>query len=127
MITLFDFLKLSEGDYDTYDTKYDAEVTVCYIDREEDYYEKFCNEIVKKVNVVKINNDTLIVDWSDLIERNMNKFRIFTREHWYENYWYEDDDDEFVYEWINEIHGYMSGSVGEKFYSKLYELVKKLK
>lgn len=127
MITLYDFLKLSEGDYDTYDTKYDAEVTVCYIDREEDYYEKFCNEIIKKVNVVKINKDTLVVDWSEFIERNMGKFRKFTKQHWNENYQYEDDDDEFVYQWIGEIHLYMAGYVSENFYSSLYEFVKKLK
>ena len=49
-MTLYEYLKMSEYDYDTYDTDYDAVVTVCYIDEEEDEYDKFCNGIIKNVN-----------------------------------------------------------------------------
>lgn len=125
MIKLYDYLKMSENDFDTYDTQYDAVVTVCYIaeEDEEDEYDKFCNGIIKKVNVVHIGNDYLTVDWSELIERNMDKFRAFTKENWYENCQYEDDVDEFIYQWINEIHQYMAGNVSIDFYEELNKLV----
>jgi hypothetical protein len=127
MITLYDFLSLSECDYDTYDTKYDVEVTVCWIGEESDNYDKFCNEIIKKVNVVKINRDMIMVNWSELIERTIDKFKEFTKENWYETHQYEDDIDEFIYQWIREIHYYMAGYVSEDFYGNLVELVKNLK
>lgn len=123
-MTLYDYLKMSENDYDTYDTKYCTGVTVCYIDEEADDYDKFCNGIIKKVNVVEINGNTLTVNWSELIERNMDKFKRFTKKYW--NRQYEDDIDEFIYQWINEIHMYMAGYVGESFYSILNKFVDSL-
>lgn len=122
-MTLYEYLKMTEGDFDTYDTKYDAVVTVCYIDEESecDNYDKFCNSIIKKVNVVKVNGDVLIVDWCELIERNLVKFKNFTEEYW--KYKYEDDIDEFMYQWINEIHLYMAGYVDEYLYSVLNNFI----
>ena len=123
-MTLYEILKLTECDYDTYDTEYDAVVTVCWIDEETDNYDKFCMGIIKKVEVVKKVGDGLLVNWSDLIKRNMEKFRQFTKDNW--NFQYEDDDDEFIYQWINEIHLYMAGYVNEKTYEKLIALVEDL-
>ena len=125
-MTLYEYLKMSENDYDTYDTDYDAVVTVCYIDEEDDEYDKFCNGIIKKVNVVHVDRHYLTVDWTEMIKRNMDKFKAFTKEHWYENCQYEDDIDEFVYQWINEIHQYMAGNVDEDFYIELNQLVDSL-
>lgn len=129
MIKLYDYMKMTENDFDTYDTEYDACVTVCYIDEEdeEDAYDKFCNGIIKKVNISKINGDILVVDWCELIKRNLDAFKKFTAEHWYSNCQYEDDIDEFIYQWINEIHQYMAGYVSESFYSVLNEFVNNLK
>lgn len=126
MIKLYDYINMAENDFDTYDAKYDAVVTVCHIYEENDEYDKFCNNIIKKVNVVKINGDALTVDWSELIERNIIKFRMFTEEHWYDNCQYEDDEDEFIYQWINEIQQYMAGNVSMDFYSKLNKFVDSL-
>lgn len=123
MIKLYDFVRMSECDYDTCDTEYDAMVTVCHIDEEEDEYDKFCNGIIKKVNVIKINGDYLVVDWCELIKRNIIKFRVFTTKHWHENCQYEDDEYEFIYQWIDEINKYMAGYVSMKFYSVLNEFV----
>lgn len=125
-MTLFEYLQIAENDFDTYDTKYDTGVTVCHIDEEDDDYDKFCNNIVKKVNVVEVHKHSLTVNWSELIERNMDKFKEFTAKHWHKNCQYEDDIDEFVYQWINEIHMYMAGYVSESFYSKLNNLVDSL-
>ena len=123
-MTLYEYLQMAENDFDTYDTKYDAEVTVCHIYEEDDAYDKFCNGIIKKVDVIKINDDTLTVNWSELIERNIDKFKWFAREHWI--YDYEDDIDEFVYQWINEIHMYIAGYVSEDFYDVLNDFVDSL-
>ena len=126
---LYDFLKISQNDFDTYDTVYDTGVTVCYIDEEdaEDNYDKFCIELMKKVDVEELNDDILIVKWTELIQNNMEKFKEFTAENWYKNCQYEDDEDEFIYQWINEIHQYMAGYVSENFYDKLVKLVESLK
>ena len=125
-MTLYEYLKMADNDFDTYDTEYDAEVTVCYIDEENDEYDKFCNGIIKKVDVVKINGDTLTVNWCELIKRNMDKFKAFTAEHWYANCQYEDDEDEFIYQWINEIHQYMAGYVSMDFYKTLNTFIDSL-
>ena len=125
-MTLFEYLKMSENDFDTYDTEYDTSVTVCYIDEEDDDYDKFCNGIIKKVNVIKINGDTLTVNWCELIKRNIDKFKEFTKEYWNPNCQYEDDIDEFIYQWINEINMYMAGYVSESFYSVLNKFINEL-
>lgn len=126
---LYDFLKISQNDFDTCDTVYDTGVTVCYIDEEdtEDNYDKFCIGLMKKVEVEEQNDDILIVKWTELIQNNMEKFKEFTKENWYESCQYEDDEDEFIYQWINEIHQYMAGNVSINFYDKLVELVQTLK
>ncbi len=125
-MTLYEYLKMRENDFDTYDTVYDAVVTVCYIDEEEDEYDKFCNGIIKKVDVIHINDDSSTVNWTEMIERNIDKFKAFTKEHWRADCQYEDDIDDFIYEWINEIHAYMAGYASIDFYSILNELVNSL-
>ena len=123
-MTLYEYIKMTETDYDTYDAVYDTGVTVCYIDEESDEYDKFCNNIIKKVDVIKINADSIVVNWNELIERNVYRFKQFTKKHW--KYQYENDKDEFVYQWINEIHMYMAGYVSESFYAILNEFVDSL-
>ena len=123
-MTLYELIKTTQEDYDTYDKEYDAEVTVCFIEEECDDCDKFCNGIIKKVNVVKQNGCCLIVDWTKLIRDNMKKFRKFTNQHWGRKY--KDDEDEFIYQWIKEIHLYMAGYVPEDFYTILVEFVDSL-
>ena len=122
MISLYDFLRISDKDYDTLDTEYDIDVTVCWIGEESDNYDKFCNDIMKKVNVERIAGEFLVVDWSRLIKDNIEEFKRFTLEHWHTGY--EDDIDEFIYQWIREVHYYMAGYVSDDFYKNLVELVK---
>ena len=125
---LYDYLKLTKNCFDTADTVFDAVVTVDFIEenKNNDNYDKFCIELMKKAEVEKVNNDTPIVKWTELIQNNMDKFKEFTAENWYESCQYEDDEDEFIYQWINEIHQYMAGNVSEDFYKKLVELVETL-
>ena len=125
-MTLYEFMKMSECDYDTYDVDFDTIVTVCLPDEDDnlDAYGKFCFEIIKKVEVLKVIDSGLIVDWSGFIKRNIEQLREFADEYWYNNY--EDDEDEFVYQWINEIHAYLAGYVSEDIYEKFVELVETL-
>lgn len=124
---LYEIMKLTEADFDTYDTEIDTCVTVCFIDEDDemDNYDKFCNEIMKKVEVIRVvSNSHLVCDWSKLIRDNMEKFRAFSMEHWAFEY---DDEEEFIYQWIKEIHYYMAGYVDEDFYDVLVKFVEDLK
>lgn len=126
-MTLFDYMKVTMEDYDTYDTVYDAIVTVCWIDESEenDNYEKFCIGIIKKVDVENASHcgESVNVKWTELITNNMEKFREFTKKYWRDDCQYEDDEDEFICQWIDEIQSYMAGYVSETFYKVLVELV----
>lgn len=129
---LYDFMKVSMNDWDTYDTVYDACVTVCYIDEEDIYndddfadFDKFNIEIMKKVEVIRQTDKySLLVDWTKLIRDNMDKFRAFTEKHWSRKY--RDDEDEFIYQWINEINYYIAGYVSDDFYKILVDFVETL-
>lgn len=126
-MTLFEFIKVAERDFDVYDDVFDAEVTVCHIEesKHNDFYDKFCIGIIKKVNLVKQTSDyCLVAKWTKLIQDNMEKFREFTDKHWSKKY--KDDEEEFIYQWINEIHLYMAGYVSEDFYETLVEFVDSL-
>ena len=129
-MTLYDYMKMHGEDYDVYDNEFDNCVTVCLItDREvnkSDNYDVFCNAIVKKVKFVSRGNSgcVVIADWSGLIRANLDKFRAFSKEHWWTQY--EDDDEEFIYQWISEINSYMAGYTSEGVYSNLVELVNEL-
>ena len=128
-MNLYEYTRINQNDFDTYDDVYDSCVTVCFIDEtdEEDAYDKFCNGIIKKVEVIEQTSDCgLLVKWTKLITDNMEKFKAFTKKHWNEYCQYEDDEDEFIYQWIEEINQYMAGNVSERFYSTLVKFVETL-
>lgn len=123
-MTLYEYTRVNQNDFDCYDTEYDISVTYCFIDAEdeEDVYDKFCNNLIKKVNVVEQTSDCAVIcDWTKLIKDNWNNFKDFTLAHW--AFQYEDDDDEFIYQWIREIHYYIAGYVSEDFYTTLVKFV----
>ena len=124
-MTLYEYMNQFQGDVDTFDDEYDAIVTVCHIADEdiEDEYDKFCVGIIKKVKVVSCKGN-VIVNWSAFINANWDKFKDFTEKYW--NHKYEDDDDEFVYQWINEIHLYMAGYVSDAMYGTLNKFLETL-
>ena len=125
-ISLYDFLQFTKKDFDVYDTVYDAEVVVCYSVDEKTSYDKFCNNIIKKVEFKEQTDDVIcIADWTGFINKNIDKFREFSRKYWFDSY--EDDEDELIYQWIIEINNYMAGCVSEKFYDTLVDFVDTLK
>ena len=125
-MTLYEYVKEKEADFDTYDMDYDSIITVCYIDEINDDYDKFCIELMKKVNVIGIlkSGFELVVNWSDLINKNFELFKDFTNKYWKRDY---EDKDEFIYQWLTEIQNYITGLVPESFYTILCDFIKELK
>ena len=73
--------------------------------------------------VEKVDDSTLICDWSKLIRDNYSKFKEFTEWNWQRNY---ADTEEFIFQWIRELHYYVAGYVPEETYSKILELINTL-
>ena len=106
-MTLYDFSYIHECDFDTYDDVYDVIVTVSINLEPGDDYDEFCNELIKLVEVKKIlPSGDPICGWTDLIKRNMDVFRQFSDKHWGNKY---EDEDDFIYEWIEELHLFLAG------------------
>lgn len=122
-MTVKEYLAVEESDFDIEDKEYDAIVTCCYMDEIKDDYDKFCDLLTSKVNLIRGGSYPL-ADWSGFIEKNLDKFKEFTNKYW--NNTYEDDEEELVYQWITEFHGYMAGMVSNKFYTTLVDFFEKL-
>lgn len=123
-MTVKEFLKLNECDYDIDDKDYDAVVTCCFNEDEpKDNYDLFCDILYSKVNIVK-GGDYPIADWSGFITKNLDKLKAFTEKYW--NNTYEDDEDELIYQWITEFHGFLAGMVSETFYETLVKAFEEL-
>lgn len=119
-MTLFEYMQLNDNmDYDVWDTVYDDCVTVCLAEEESDNYDKFCFGIAK---LVPFDNggEYVIADWNGFIERNESVFR-----EWSELYWRDgtipDDEDDFIEDWIIELHGMFAGGMSEDQYKKFVE------
>lgn len=130
-MNLYDFLQKTESDYDTYDSVFDACVTVCYVSEDDiepgdpwEASERFTVELYKRVEVDEESLDdyNVVVHWSKLIQQNFEKFRAFSFEHWQERC-RKFDDDTLIYEWIREINHYLAGYVSESFYKILLPFV----
>ena len=122
-MTLYEFIKMENNDFDTYDTVFDAEVTVCVpYDKEKDWYDKFYNFIIKHVQFVeKLNDGECTADWYNFIKENIKVFRQAANDMWRLDYINIDDDDDLIYEWIKEIEGWLAGYVSETEYQKFME------
>ena len=125
---LYDFMKIAKSDYDVRDSAYDAVVTCCYISERhiEDLYDGFCVKLMSMVDLEEefCDDSTLTAHWHELIAGNMELFRKFARAEWYDSY--ENDDDEFIYQWIDALHQYMAGNVDEETYGDLIELLEEI-
>lgn len=117
---LYDLLKIKDC-VDTGDTVYDAMVTVVLIEDAdvEDNYDKFCNYLLHNVEVVDAKND--ICDWTGFIKNNIKAFKAFTKEYW--EHTYENNEDEFIYQWINELHLYCAGYTSENVYKAFLDTI----
>lgn len=124
---LYDYMKLTQRDYDVYDDVYDTCVVCCWIDEDEANTpdEMFSIKLMKMVDIVvgSENGCQLTAKWSALIDQYVDLFRCFADKHWYET---PDDDDDLKYEWVREIDAYMAGCVSEDFYPVLIELLEEI-
>lgn len=123
-MTLYDFIRMEDTDFDTYDTVFDAEVTVCvpYDDSEiTEWYDKFYNFIIKHVEFKeKISEGECTAEWTNFITDNLEVFREAANDMWYDDR-VPDDDDDLIYEWIKEINSWLAGYVSEVEYQKFME------
>lgn len=128
-MTLYDFIKVANNDYDTYDNVFDGVITVCSFDEEDeqsgDYYEKFRIGIMRFVEVVD-NSAThwgIVCKWTDMIKQNLRIFGEFAEKYWHENTYeaVKDDEDDFIYEWIEELQNWQAGALSESMYKEFVE------
>ena len=117
---LYDLLKIKDC-IDTYDTKYDTVVTMVLVkDKDiEDNYDKFCNYLQHEVEVTDAKED--ICDWTGFVKKNMEALKKFTKEYWVCTY--ENNEDEFIYQWINELHAYSAGYTSENVYKAFLDTI----
>ena len=127
---IWDMLLNYANDFDVYDTDFD--VSVCCVapdiysesDMEfaDDFYsDKFAVMIYKAVDVIpeSIHDFSATGKWSDFVRRNKEKLREWAERNWF---YVPKSEDEFTYQWINEIHLYLAGYADESSYKALFEL-----
>lgn len=115
-----------DNDYiEFYDNVFDIFVGLDYVsekdlNREADkYYYRFLNYLNNNVQVLSVANSTCA--WTDFIKKHIKAFKKFTKEHWVRTY--KDDLDEFIYQWIKELHLYGAGYVSESEYKALVDML----
>ena len=122
-MTLYEFVTMEKRDFDTYDTVFDAEVTVCEpYGNGNDWYDKYYDFIINHVQFVeKISDYECTADWYGFIKENIKVFRQAANDMWRLDYINIDDDDDLIYEWIKEIELWLAGYVSETEYQKFME------
>ena len=104
-------------DEDTYDDEYDMSITVCIgadNEQDEDPYYQFIVGLLKLVEV----EDESVWKWSLLVEENYDVFREFARYHWNT---YSDNQDDFIEQWLGEIHYLFAGYGSDSTYKLLVD------
>lgn len=115
---------------DTCDTIYDCIVTVDFYEENEknDFHEKFCIELQKKVEFVKFFNGAFanaVVDWTGFIKNNKSVFEKYVKENWRQDKQYVlESEEDFYCEWIEQIHLLCSGYGSDATYKEHIELLK---
>lgn len=105
---LYDFIKADDCCYDTYDDVCYTTVTVDINLEPEDDYDEFCVELIKKIEVKGRDYDgNPVCGWYDYIKRNLPRFRQFADDYWIKNN--HEDEDDFICEWIEELHRFLAG------------------
>jgi len=125
--TIYDILlETGSSGYDTWDTEFDAGVTVScdtslYV-KESDAYEKFVVELIQKIPARQTSEINLVAEWSKVIRKNALVLKNFMELFWGCTY----TDDDFVLAWIKEFQLLLSGHAPESMYGMFYELAKQL-
>lgn len=121
---LLEYLKINNKDEDYGDADFDAIITVCFDIEDDTPYLKTYNAFCKKLySSVQIKNKNTVF-WGNLIKNNLELFRDFAVKNWTIQY---KDDDEFIYQWINELDAYCSGAGSDFIYEQMIMLLNKCK
>lgn len=109
-MTLYELLQIKEDYIETSDVDYDVLVGTDLVKDEDinentDNYYKFLNYIAHNVEVTDARND--ICNWSKFVLDHKVALTKYAEENWYE---VPEDESDFIYKWINELHGYQSGN-----------------
>ena len=142
-MTLLEYIRLHKPESDTVvdccwdcpDKVFDAVITVdCSVshdgqiniidDRDDEFpnMPKFINEFLGKVTVVSLMSDgTPIIDADGLFRRNMDTVRQWVKKNW-SGEWIEDDD--IIYQMIQEIHYGIAGYKGNNGYGSYLKLLR---
>lgn len=120
-MTLYELLQIKEDYIETSDVDYDVLVGTDLVKDEDinentDNYYKFLNYIAHNVEVTDARND--ICNWSKFILDHKVALAKYAEENWYE---VPEDESDFIYNWINELHGYQAGSISEKMYKEFID------
>lgn len=120
-MTLYELLQIKEDYIETSDVDYDVLVGTDLVKDEDinentDNYYKFLNYIAHNVEVTDARND--ICNWSKFVLDHKVALTKYAEENWYE---VPEDESDFIYNWINELHGYQAGSISEKMYKEFID------
>lgn len=125
-----EYLDIRQNDVDTFDKTFEVIVTCCHITDEEfeeeindaensfRNYFRFIKYIYENVDVVNTKN--IICDWAGFVKEHYNALYKFMEEHWMHCY---ENKDDFIYQWIKEIHYYLAGYTTEENYNYILELL----
>jgi len=142
---LIEYLKLYKNsiDFDIPDNEIDYTVTICYENKDFDphpfyskreaeyiFYDRFCSELLSKVELDYLLGDgTPVCKFTSLILNNKEAYLQFAKEHWEERYYeaVKDDDAELCFQFIKEFDNTAGGRYGEEMNKAYYELLKESK
>lgn len=117
-------------DFDVWDGTFDECLTISLPDAIEDGndYDNFLVELPKHVELVSkghADSCEITADWYGMIEKNEQILREWTEKNWLKGN--HKDLDDYVEEWIKELHLWCAGYLPDDRCKDAYELVKKLK
>lgn len=116
---------------DTEDKTFECIVTIDWEKGAEpkNNYEKFQILLYKKVEFEKFFEGryaNAIVDWSGLVDNNKELFREYVKTDWVDEKKYVlDDDDDLLFEWVEQFHYLLAGYGSEPTYASLIKLLEK--
>ena len=125
VLTPSDLLSEDNDYIEFYDDVFDVLVGLNYVsekelNREDDkYYYRFLDYLNNNVQVLSVANSTCA--WTDFIKKHIKAFKKFAKEYWARSY--KDDMDEFIYQWIKELHMYGAGYVSKSEYKALVDML----
>lgn len=122
-MTLYELLKIKGDSLDTSDVTYDTTVTCELIEAEDvlDNYDRFLSYMLNNVKVIDARND--ICDWEGFVKEHKVALTHFAEDNWQNDV--PRDEDDFTYNWINELHQYLAGNISEQQYGEFLDTLEK--